>query len=812
MFNKIDIQKFGLFDSFEWSRNIGSDNSFSKVNIFYGRNYSGKTTLSRIFGSISNGQLPAKYQNGVFTITEELGNHVTNLNLTSNYKVRVYNTDFVRNNLNWLHDDENGEIKPFALLGGGNIVAQTRIDEITQELGSITEKYGLYFDQDQKNEDVATAKKNKGEKSKEIIDALTKQANQNIKVNKYFVKQGDNYNVGNIKNEVEEIEKLLESCTLSTEQEGVHKKIIDEVEKQPIPVIAAFKPKLNQLIDEATDLIQKKVTVTNTIKELLEDSLLHNWVDKGIGHHKDKRSICAFCDNEITSKRWQQLDEHFSKESAELKESIEAKVLVIENAKNSIVDYVQNQGVRKDCFYSAFHTKFDMVMGEWDNAVKKYCEIADLLIKKLQERHTDIFKPKGFNDSENNVLITCDKIVEEIFKILKSIENLSIESNNKAKTLSIDKTLSRKLLRYSEIQKFLDVFSYGKKQEELEIYSKSLETKSNELELITKKIDDLEKERNQKELALNDEGEAAKKINKHLNDFFGHNGLILKPEVVDGIEPRTRFVIMRGEDKAHNLSEGECSLISFCYFIAKMEDELNAPDNEKLIIYIDDPISSLDNNHIFFMYSLIETVIAKEQKYGQLFISTHNLDFLKYIKRLTIPRSGDNKFLVSHYIIEKHKKYELSKSVIKLMPAHLRDYVTEYNFLFKEIYEMAKSFNRGERWRCIENQYTQFYNLPNNMRKFLECYLFYRFPNTEEPLKNLPLLFTNHIPPLVNRVINEYSHLSWGERGTIVMDVAEAESIAKEILKAISQKDRDHYLALCKSINVEELDFSEYNS
>src|SRR5690606_39389208 len=61
------------------------------------------------------------------------------------------------------------------------------------------------------------------------------------------------------------------------------------------------------------------------------------------------------------------------------------------------------------------------------------------------------------------------------------------------------------------------------------------------------------------------------------------------------------------------------------------------------------PISSLDSNHIFFMFSLIESLIAKPVKkadgsntyrYKQLFISTHNLDFLKYLKRSEERRVG----------------------------------------------------------------------------------------------------------------------------------------------------------------------------
>ena len=81
------------------------------------------------------------------------------------------------------------------------------------------------------------------------------------------------------------------------------------------------------------------------------------------------------------------------------------------------------------------------------------------------------------------------------------------------------------------------------------------------------------------------------------------------------------------------------------------------------------------------MFNLIETVIAKDQKYEQLFISTHNLDFLKYIKRLTVPK-GDNQ--VNYFVVEKRKMNTEYRCFLIKMPPFLRDYVTEYNFLFAE--------------------------------------------------------------------------------------------------------------------------------
>ncbi|WP_148416917.1 AAA family ATPase, partial [Haloferax sp. KTX1] len=142
-----------------------------------------------------------------------------------------------------------------------------------------------------------------------------------------------------------------------------------------------------------------------------------------------------------------------------------------------------------------------------------------------------------------------------------------------------------------------------------------------------------------------------------------------------------KFEVRRGNLKAYNLSEGECSLLAFCYFVASLEG--TESQGKDLIIYIDDPVSSLDSDHIFFVYSLIHGLItnptidqngSKKDRYKQLFISTHNLDFLKFAKRLPKPGHGGK----GHFIIERSG----CGSIIKPMPHYLRQYVTEFHYLF----------------------------------------------------------------------------------------------------------------------------------
>ena len=136
------------------------------------------------------------------------------------------------------------------------------------------------------------------------------------------------------------------------------------------------------------------------------------------------------------------------------------------------------------------------------------------------------------------------------------------------------------------------------------------------------------------------------------------------------------------------------------------------------------------------------------------------------------------------------------------MPEYLSKYMTEYNFLFEQIYEVAK-LESDEEQTLYGEKYTQYYNIGNNMRKFLECYLFYRYPDTDDPLRaHLAQLFDENVPSAVNRVVNEYSHLAWAERGMRVMDVPEVATAARDILKALQKKDPEHYETLCKSVGV----------
>ena len=141
MIRKINISKFGLFSNFQWNftrsgkKGEVKDVFFEKENIIYGRNYSGKTTLSRIIRSLETKNISDKYENVVFEIELDDRTKIDQNNYKENpLKIRVFNEDFIRENLSFIIDP-NGQINSFAILGD-NVTIQPQLDKLSNLLGS----------------------------------------------------------------------------------------------------------------------------------------------------------------------------------------------------------------------------------------------------------------------------------------------------------------------------------------------------------------------------------------------------------------------------------------------------------------------------------------------------------------------------------------------------------------------------------------------------------------------------------------------------------------------------------------------------
>lgn len=137
MIKKINaIKKIGVFDDFHWV----DLSDLTVKNILYGWNYSGKTTLSRVFACMEKKSLNSDYPEGEFNLeltNDEVHSNYTHSNISEcAIVVRVFNEDFKEKNINW-----NGqEFNPILLLGEESIETQAKIDELRTKLIAAQER------------------------------------------------------------------------------------------------------------------------------------------------------------------------------------------------------------------------------------------------------------------------------------------------------------------------------------------------------------------------------------------------------------------------------------------------------------------------------------------------------------------------------------------------------------------------------------------------------------------------------------------------------------------------------------------------
>lgn len=805
MINQIDITSFGSFAGLEWKKAVRDSGNtvknFQRLNILYGRNYSGKTTLSRIFRALETRKLPPNYVGSSFTVTGDKG-IVTCASLTThNYDVRVYNRDFVTDNLSFLvNQDATGVIKTFAIVGEHNKEIDDAIAAIETKLGSLDGKAGLRFELEATRRERDRNKADHSTAASALDDKLRSHASEKIK--KHLQYGVPVYNIDHIRRDIAAT-KEVDFAALTLEQQAGKLALLKQEALPDVTDRLAISLRLDSLTATVEPLLSKAIAPTKPIQELLNDSVLQLWVKHGMAHHRDKRDTCAFCRQTLPQGIWQTLDEHFSKESGELESALDNAIAVVKSEIAAVSGFVSLRG---DQFYAEERSAFDANSKALAVALGVYKEDLDTLKKLLETRKNNPFQPLALKPARHDP--------KEVQKYVDRINTLIDSNNGKTKTLERDKSSARDALRLADVFAFANAISYDTETARIAALKASAKAADSAYTDAEKKIGEAEAEIQALRASQKDERKGAERVNALLNNFFGHDGI--KLEARDGADKTTvRFEITRNGKAAYNLSEGECSLIAFCYFIAKLDDPESK--GKELIIYIDDPISSLDGNHIFFMFSLIESLIAKPVKnagrsnsyrYKQLFISTHNLDFLKYLKRLSIPKKKIPIDQAKTKTVEDHEHFLIERngaaSNILLMPSYLKDYITEFHYLFHQIYKCKDQ-------TAAQVSHEPFFSFGNNLRKFLEAFLFFKYPyhdDKSDSFERIKKFFGEEEDTaiaLVNRLNNEFSHLEEiPDRSFKPVEIPEIATVANYVLDKIFSADADQYNALLKSIGEPE--------
>jgi len=769
------IKNLGVYSNYTKKGDLPD---FNDKNIFYGWNYSGKTTLSRLFSFLENKKVDEdSFPDVDFEIILHDGKKINKSNIEEFPNlVRVFNSDFIRENLRF--DTVDKKIKGIAFDIGDNAHLRPLIE--------------------QNDKEIEIAKQKILEKS-ESIKLFDDFENNKIK------KQASNIQNGYF-NSLITFDKRHFSKLISDKQTALDNIIQSEEEIIKIKANSLAtdnKEKIDIEITEINfDLLREKVNnlllsepqKNKTIQLLDDNSDLYDWSKLGYElHEKYELENCAFCNSKIEQQRKFDLNSYYTNQAAILKTKannligeLNGEIVRIKNislfslSKNDLTDSLQ-----KD--FEELKIKLIETILAYEKVLNKFKQLIEYKID------SKLFESVKFPDID---LSKIEKLIEH----LKSFYDL-LEKHNKL-ILEFEKNRENSRIKYQKhlVSKFLieeDYFEIERKKNIELRYHAILKSQIKKREI-----------ENQENLdKLKDITAGKKELNDFIKQFLKRDDIL-----IDVIE-NDYFVLKRGDKIATNLSEGEKTAIAFSHFLVSLNSLHTDGKLVDTLIFIDDPISSLDANHIAQISSMINSFFFRKgldvdnpnrvvNCFIQLFVSTHNFEFYSFLRdannikraKKEIQTDGSKKDVsaTNNYLI---KKESCDVSTIIKTPSSLISYKSEYIYLFSIIYEFYVDGCKEE-----NNNYIL---MPNAIRRFLEIYTLIKLPGSKDEIDNRIKELVDEVNEL--KVLHHFSHFTTfekvGKQDELILKLPD---ITEDVFTLL-RKDISHYSSLCKGINKETI-------
>lgn len=731
------ISQFGIFCDFRWNDNLPE---FAKLNLIYGWNYSGKTTLSRIFQALEHKKLSTEYSAARFQLLTEDGSQVSSDDLSKSPAIRVFNRDYVAANF-----DKDHSAPSIFIVGEQNIALRKRLEQLNKRRTCVE---GIARDFSEKQKAITNELDKLGtDKARDIRNLLGDPRFERPKLNQRIEDVRHNPAMYIMTDH-------RESELLSTLKSG------DQF--YSVPTISDRFPNFVSLAREVNELLNQTAS-QRAIERLKQNREVESWVRQGLSLHKDA-STCEFCGGTLTTPRLEELRGHFSEEYEDLVKRIEDKIRQI----NAIS---LNQTVPDEMrILPEFRQSFSQTTSQLHDWIQWAMALREQLIDALEQKQVAIETQLQWA-GDLGPAAQGQQLIETLTQIIGQ-HNRAISTIDKAK-----EEAKTKLERHYAARHILEN-EIEQKKTEMDMISKRLGCAKEILRRIDSQIQEIEQR-------IQESSVGATKLNSLLKYLLPGNNI----EVVSVDDAQFQF--HRHGRIATHLSDGEKTAVTFAYFLTSLEAK--GATLSDTIVFVDDPVSSLDSNHIYAVYALLAEQLENSR---QLFVSTHNAELFNLLKSKWLDeRNGgrDKKDTRAYYLRRSVSAVGGPQAELLDLPTLLRQFKSEYEFIFSQLYKFAHN-----KYPSLHEAFT----VPNLLRKFLEAYLGFRKPSVRSWSKKLELLLDS---PEARREIqalaDDASHLQSLDKSLQHPDfVPNAQRCVKMVLDALERKDSDHYQSLCEVI------------
>jgi wobble nucleotide-excising tRNase len=653
---------------------------FAQFNLIYGFNGSGKTTLSRVLRSIELGivspHLPEGGEFGVEFSDGQTKKH-DGLNNTPNKSIVVFNEDFVEENLRWT----DGTASPLFFIGKEQADLSKLLETVSAHLEKRTQDH------------------NKSVQAEEQVNTLFRTFKTNTaRLIAEELNLGRKYTATNLDADYASLD--VSAFKLLTQHERLARKhLINQLN----PMAKLEVVDIN--ISELARYIETVISLCNTsfssaaITALKQHATMLQWAKEGLDYHREHSlTDCLFCGNAITEERFDDLEKSFDEGFAQLGVAIAA-------ARTEGVGFISRIATLRERLpvRSAFDPDLaddaeasrDALIASLE-AIAAQCSAAASLLGEKARMPNVTLGTSGLSLSQAQADdAACQSQGNGLNKLIKT-HNEKIERFEEEKESALLELKAHFLLEGAK--------QYQELGAQLTAASASEAMRDN----LLKKMTQCEAEIQSRLLS---HGLAVEPINKLLHPYLGHGELTIAT-LNAGYQIQRKSTAIKGP-----LSEGEKTALALCYFLSKLEE--NGRQKKDVIAVVDDPISSLDSKALNYAMALLRISLTGA---AQVFVITHNLQFMNEAKKWLKPLARKTPPLASLYFLDLRYDGVTRNTKLKPLPKLLRDYDSEYHYLFS----LALAFYVSE-----DDHAHMGYVLPNVLRKLLELFLSFKLPGPD---------------------------------------------------------------------------------
>ncbi len=730
---------------------------FSKKNnciFFYGSNGTGKSSLSKLF-SISDMAMDGNdnykerlsllktidsskdldvsvcYNNESFTLfTNDIVNPI---------KIPVFNKDYIDSKITYQSDFKNNRFQEKTSNYGIELESKTNYNKKIAEIEENNIKGKELIEKINKQIDLGIIQT--------IKDTSTTRANQKYN-NEYNFKSFSGLNPKDIP--IDGLDQLREKhIKYITDLKDINS---DDSVQLKIDELSNEQNLLDRIknINEMISFSEDK-TKLDFVKQHLDNFDLEerNWKIKGATLLKNNK--CPFCEQNIDNNSIVQM----------YKDYVNSKLRKTEEFINEQKSYFESANSNIDFQYRINETKTKNIDKIFNSNIIIQIQQNIKIIKNF---NLDIIELLNNKSKEENLYYDCSDLLEKIS--LSTYENIITEYHQLL--LNIDEINKRILKSNAERKKVTENYLnttgkfivYNLVRKDLEefklLYKKSLE--------LNKEAEELKKIYQEE---LKGKNELLKTINSILDDFTITNYRIDE-----------KFDLYLNDcsvsQKADRLlSDGEKNIIAFALFISELK--LLYSETEKSIIFIDDPITSVDYPNLYSIYNYLIDIIT-ENNNSQIIITSHNILFLNLFK---FRYNGNATY------------FKLKEDSNGKTNCYLDTDTSDSIYLekLKEIYNIATTNTIDSKQKLYIHNYCRYvvetlsrFEFPNYKKESSSSDFYIR--KLKEQIKENPesLNVSNNSLDILNNIINKGSH------ATI------------EIVHDNEYFDDKHYVKCCKTI------------